>query len=285
MARSSKSPAGRDLADVFVHHARRGKDGPKVLLVHAIGFDHTTWEPILPYLEDRYDLALIDLPGHGASDKPAGADYGPLSLGRRVVAVMDELGWERAALVGNSLGGGVSLATTLAAPERVTALALVNSVGLRPGLPPLGRLAGIPFLPVLSGYAPTLAVRVGLESCRARWGSVSSARCASSRTYLRSPEGRSAFFQALRQLYGPDLEQMARHYSEIRCPTLILHGERDPLIRLRHAEQLSRVIHGAELVRIPGCGHFPQEECPEKVGIPLRRFLDHSLANADIERG
>lgn len=280
MGRSSRPHAGRDLADVFVHHARRGKGENKVVLIHAIGFDHTTWEPILPYLEDRYDLALIDLPGHGLSGKPSDADYGPMSLGRRVLRVLDELGWERAALVGNSLGGGVSLAATLQAPERVTALTLVNSVGLRQGLPPLGRLASIPFLPVLSGFAPSVAVRVGLESCRARWGSVTSARCASSRTYLRSAEGRGAFFRALKQLYGPDLEEMARHYTEIHCPTLILHGDRDPLIRLRHAQQLSQAIHGAKLVRLPGYGHFPQEECPEKVGTPLRRFLDQALTKA-----
>jgi len=280
MARFSHPTLSRDLADVFVHHARRGKDGPKVLLIHAIGFDHTTWELILPYLEDRYDLALIDLPGHGESGKPADADYGPMSLGRRVLAVLDELGWDRAALVGNSLGGGVSLAAVLQAPERVTALTLVNSVGLRPGLPPLGRLAGIPFLPLLSGFAPALAVRLGLESCRARWGSVTAARCDSSRTYLRNPEGRGAFFRALRQLYGSDLEQMARRYPEICCPTLVLHGDRDPLIRMRHAEQLARAIQGAELVRLPGCGHFPQEECPEKVGVPLRRFLDRALVGA-----
>lgn len=278
MARSTRPHAGRDLADVFVHHARRGKGENKVLLIHAIGFDHTTWEPVLHYLDDRYDLALVDLPGHGQSGKPGDGDYGPLSLGRRVLKVLDELGWERAALVGNSLGGGVSLAATLQAPERVTALTLVNSVGLRPGLPQLGRLAGIPFLPLLSGFAPSLAVRVGLESCRAQWGSVSAARCASSRTYLRSPEGRGAFFRALRQLYGPDLEEMAHRYHEIHCPTLIIHGERDPLIRLRHAEQMARAIPDAKLVRLPRCGHFPQEECPEKVGTPLRSFLDKALA-------
>lgn len=277
MARSSKRNLGRDLADVFVHHARRGKNGPKVLLVHAIGFDHTTWELLLPYLEDRYDLALIDLPGHGASDKPSDADYGPMSLGRRVLSVLDELGWERAALVGNSLGGGVSLAAAVQAPQRVAALTLINSVGLRPGLPPLGRLAAIPFLPVLSGIAPSLAVQVGLESCRARWGSVTPARCAASRSYLRNPEGRVAFFRALRHLYSADLEQMARHYREIRCPTLIIHGERDPLIRLRHAEQMADAIPGAELCRVPRCGHFPQEECPADVGVPLRRFLDRVL--------
>lgn len=277
MARSNRPTAGRDLADVFVHHARRGKGGPKLLLVHAIGFDHTTWELVLPYLEDRYDLALIDLPGHGSSDKPADADYGPLSLGRRVIAVLDELGWDRAALIGNSLGGGVSLAVALQAPARVAALALINSVGLRPGLPPLGRLASIPLLPAISGFAPSLAVQLGLESCRARWGSVTPARCAASRTYLRNPEGRGAFFRALRHLYGPDLEQMARNYGEIRCPTLVLHGDRDPLIRMRHAEQMARQIPGADLVRIPGCGHFPQEECPKEVGEPLRKFLDHAL--------
>jgi pimeloyl-ACP methyl ester carboxylesterase len=265
------------LDGVRVYHSMRGADGPRVLLVHAIGFDHRTWNLILPHLEERYRVAVLDLPGHGRSDKPADADYGPWSLGTRVVQLLDELGWNDATLVGNSLGGGVSLAVALQAPERVRALGLLNSVAFRWGLPPVGRLAAVPLVPAIAQYVPVFGVRFGLETCRHRWGSVTPDQCTVSRQYLRTPEGRGAFFRALRHLYGTDLERMAQHYPEIRCPTLVLHGEKDPLIRLSHAERLAKTIPDAEFVRIPRCGHFPQEESAAAVALELRKFLDRTI--------
>ena len=130
-----------------------------------------------------------------------------------------------------------------------------------------------PFAARIGGHAPSLAVRWGLESVRHRWGSVTDERCRACETYLRSADGRHAFFRALRQLYGSDLERMAVDYSAIRCPTIVLHAQRDRLISNRHAERLAAAIPGAQLVRIPRCGHFPQEECPDAVAEPLLRFL------------
>ncbi|HEU4753426.1 MAG TPA: alpha/beta hydrolase, partial [Armatimonadota bacterium] len=240
----------------------------------AIGFDHRSWDLVAPHLADRYQVAALDLPGHGESEKPRFVDYGLWALGARVEKFLDELGWDEAVLVGNSLGGGTALSATLQAPERVRALALVNSVAFRKGLPHLGRLAFMPLAPVIGSLAPSLAVRVGLESVRSRWGSVTSSRCNACQAYMRSPEGREAFFQTLRQLYGPDLDEMAQRYSEVRCPTLVVHGDRDPLIRIGHAERLAHTLPHARLVRLPRLGHFPQEEAPEKVALELRKFLD-----------
>ena len=76
----------------------------------------------------------------------------------------------------------------------------------------------------------------------------------------------------LRQLYGDDLDRMSARYPQIQCPTLVLHGERDWLIHLPHAERLAREIPKAELVRVPRCGHFPGEEAPAFVARELRRF-------------
>jgi pimeloyl-ACP methyl ester carboxylesterase len=90
---------------------------------------------------------------------------------------------------------------------------------------------------------------------------------------MRSADGRHAFFRALRKLYGRDLELMASRYSEIRRPALVIHGQRDRLISNRHAERLAQALPEGRLVRIPRCGHFPQEECPDAVAEPLLRFL------------
>jgi pimeloyl-ACP methyl ester carboxylesterase len=268
----------RGLDDTRVHYVRWGSSGPRVLLVHAIGLDHRTWDLVAPHLADRYQVAALDLPGHGLSEKPLAANYGLWSFGARVAAFLDEIGWEDVILVGNSLGGGTCLSVTLQAPERVRGLALVNSVAFRHGLPHLGRLAFLPFAPIVGALAPPLAVRLGLEAVRSGWGTVTSARLEACRSYLRSPEGRTAFFESLRQLYGTDMDEMAERYREIRCPTVVMHGDRDPLIRYSHGEALARSLPTARLVRLPGLGHFPQEERPELVALELRKFFDRITA-------
>jgi pimeloyl-ACP methyl ester carboxylesterase len=269
----SRPGAAEDLRETRLHYIQWGFTGPRVLLIHAIGFDHRTWEPVVPHLRDEFRVVGVDLPGHGESDKPAAVDYSLPSIGRRVVQFLDELGWEDALLVGNSLGGGTALAATVHAPERVRGLALLNSVAFREGLPPVGRLAFLPLVPLVGGYTPALFTRLGLEAVRGGWGSVTSLRTDACCRHLRDPGGRGAFFRTLRQLYGPELDEMAARYAEIQCPTLVIHGERDPLIHHRHAERLARTIPHAELKRVPRCGHFPQEEQPGVIGPLLRDFL------------
>lgn len=271
------------LLDARLHFGRWGWKGPRVLLVHAIGLDHHSWSLILPYLVDGYQVAAVDLPGHGKSEKPLAVDYDLWSLGARIARFLDELEWEDAILVGNSIGGGVSLSATLQAPRRVRALALVNSVAYRSGLPLIGRLAFAPVAP-LAALAPNIAMRVGLESVRRKWGSVTMDRCSAAGQYFRSVEGRAAFFRTLRQLYGPSLDEMSAHYHEIRCPALVLHGVNDPLIRLGHAARLAHGLPHGELVTLPGCGHFPQEEDPKPTGTALRRFLDRVTKEAKDDR-
>src|SRR5579864_5577091 len=102
-----------------INYRTRGDQGPAVVLLHPIGFDLHTWESVIPYLCDGYRLLALDIPGHGQSDKPRGADYSVPVLAARILAFLDEIGWRRAAFVGNSLGGGIALAAALQAPARV----------------------------------------------------------------------------------------------------------------------------------------------------------------------
>jgi len=271
-------PSGPDLETVRVAWEAHGDHGPPLLLLHSIGLDRRSWEDVVPSLARDFRVVAADLPGHGASDKPPDADYGLWALGRRVGRLLDELGWERAILVGNSLGGGAALSLALQSPGRVRALALLNSVGFPEGLPAVGRLGFLPLVPTATGLAPPPVVRLSLATARRRWRSVTPGRSSRTVAYLRDPEGRGAFFRALRQLYGPDLEAMSLRYGEIRCPTLVVHGERDPLVPARFGRRLADSIPGARLELLPTCGHFPQEECPEEVALLLRRFL------AGIER-
>ncbi|MDI9897427.1 alpha/beta fold hydrolase [Rhodococcus sp. IEGM 1381] len=88
-------------------YSRTGRGAP-MLLIHGIGHRHHMWDPVIPILAEHFDTVSIDLPGFGESE-PLGDAPSPARLADRVELLLDELGWSSAHLVGNSLGGWLSL--------------------------------------------------------------------------------------------------------------------------------------------------------------------------------
>ena len=261
-----------------LHSTRWGERGPRVLLLHAIGLSHQSWEGIAPQLGQSAQVVAVDLPGHGESDKPADADYGLRSLGRRVIQFLDELGWDDCILVGNSLGGGTSLSVALQAPERVRGLALFSSVGFRWGLPLVGRLAFLPVAPAICRFAPPPVTQLGLSVARRPMTFASRDQSARVTQYMRDHRGSRAFFATLQQLYGGDLDEMAEQYGRLPQRVMVAHGRQDLLLPYRHSEALARALPVAQLVPIDRCGHFPQEEQPAEVLKLLRQFVSEIAA-------
>src|SRR3954454_14503886 len=105
--------------------------GPPIVLIHSGVTDRRMWGDHLgPLAAAGYRVVAIDLPGFGDAELPPG-EQAPW---QDVLGAMDELGIERAALVGNSMGGAVALRVALVAPERVSAL--VRVAALPTGLDP-----------------------------------------------------------------------------------------------------------------------------------------------------
>lgn len=110
--------------------------GPKLLALHGWLDNAASFEPLLPELAD-VDLVALDLAGHGASEHRAtGYDYVYADWVHDVIDVLDSLGWERADLLGHSMGATIASTVAAAAPERVRRLALIEGLG------PLGGDAG-----------------------------------------------------------------------------------------------------------------------------------------------
>ncbi|HET6382358.1 MAG TPA: alpha/beta hydrolase [Armatimonadota bacterium] len=267
-------PGGRDLTSAQLHCLRSGETGPRVILIHPIGFDCHTWDLVAPSLQARYQIAALDIPGHGESDWLPEADYRLPSLARRVLQFLDELLWRDAVFVGNSIGGGIALAAALLAPSRVRGLALLNASAFRESLPLLGLLGRLPFIEHVVGLPRERTIALGLRYARAGNAPASGERVRRCTDYLRNPCGRAAFLRTLRQLYGPSLDRLSDRYAAIRCPTLVAHGVEDPLIPLVSAYKLAAAIPGASIHEIPHCGHFPQEETAETVVGILAPFLE-----------
>ena len=110
-----------------VYYEIHGK-GPAVVLAHGAGGHHAIWWQQIPFFRDRYTLVALDFPGFGNSD--SGRDeYDTHEFPECILAVLDAAGIERAALVGQSLGGPPSLSVAARHPGRVAGVILAHSLG------------------------------------------------------------------------------------------------------------------------------------------------------------
>jgi len=255
--------------------------GPPVLLLHGLGGTRASLFETAAALSSRYTVHAPDLPGFGSSCKPAMGAYNARWFAEIMLGLMDELGIGQAHLVGNSMGGRVSIEMALRAPERVRALGLLCPAvaWIRRGFHPIVRLLRpeLGFLPhgfrrsvVASQFwsifhnrdviDPAVAdvivdeFRRIYHSAGARYAFLSSAR----NIYLEAPLGRSGFYPRL---------------STLRPPALFIWGSHDRLIPPAFSRHVARWLPGAEQVTIDACGHVPQVERPQETNRLLMRFF------------
>jgi len=113
-------------------HALRGgdPDGPKVIALHGWLDNAASWIPLLGLLPQPLEMVALDLPGHGRSAHLGpGAEYSPYVAINAVLDAADALGWERFALLGHSMGAGISSLTAAACPQRVRRLVCIEALG------------------------------------------------------------------------------------------------------------------------------------------------------------
>ena len=250
---------GREIAYVV------GGEGPTLLLIHGIGGDWRTWEPVLDGLARQHRVVAVDLPGHGGSAKGPG-DY---SLGSLASALRDlggALGIERATVVGHSLGGGVGMQFAYQFPERCERLVLVSSGGLGPDVGLALRLATLPGSELfLSLTAPAARSVINLAGRAGRALRLRPAYDAEfyARTFanLADPETRAAFLGTLRGVVGATgqlVDARDRLYLAAHMPTLIVWGERDGVLPVDHAHAAHEAMPGSRLQIFKDAGHLPQ---------------------------
>jgi 3-oxoadipate enol-lactonase len=115
------------IKDTKIYYELHGKeDKPVVLFLHGLGSSVQDWEFQLPAFSQDYHVLLIDMRGHGRSDKPK-AQYSMAVFASDVIAVMDSLKIEKVHIVGISMGGMIAFQLAVDYPERISSLCIVNS--------------------------------------------------------------------------------------------------------------------------------------------------------------
>jgi pimeloyl-ACP methyl ester carboxylesterase len=263
-----------------------------LLLIHGMAGRLENWREVIGPLSRAHTVIAPDLPGHGASAGGAG-DY---SLGAHAATLRDlliGLGHERATLVGHSLGGGIAMQFSYQFPEMTERLVLVSSGGLGREVTPVLRAAALPGadLFIAATAAPGGAVGSVLARGLAAVGlqpSADNAELARGYASLADPDRRAAFLATLRAVVGTGGQRVHagdRLYLAEGIPVLILWGERDSLIPVKHGESAHAAIPGSELEIFAGVGHMPQLEVPGRFVAALEQFVaEHESARWDSER-
>lgn len=272
---------------------RQAGEGSVLVLVHGITSTSATWERVMSWLAQRHTVIAPDLMGHGESAKPRG-DYSLGAYASGVRDLMIALGHERATFVGHSLGGGVAMQLAYQFPERCERLVLVGSGGLGTEVSGLLRAATLPgsewVLPLLASTGLLDAGRaVGrmLDRVGLRVGT-DIEEMARGHASLADASARSAFVHTLRAIVDPGGQRVNaadRLYLASEVPSLIVWGERDPIIPLAHAFEAHRLMPGSRLETFPQAGHYPHRDDPVRFVTVLEDFLAATEpAEVDAER-
>lgn len=261
-----------------LHYTVQGQ-GPPALLLHGHASASTMWERVVTgYLQSSYRCFMVDLPGHGRSDKPGVDWYGLQNFTETLFYFCLELNLSNLLLVGHSLGGLLGLNLGLEHPGLVNQLILVapavngHFLAYLDWLLPLEDLTRRPvFASLVRIYQNSLGLAVpGALNTYAHprmifSGSFKHAREAMARC---TPQSLFGGYKTIRQA------DLSHRLAGLKPPTLVIVGARDRVVPPDQGRLVAERASQAFLVNIPGSGHLPLDEQPELFDAAVKRFLN-----------
>jgi pimeloyl-ACP methyl ester carboxylesterase len=272
---SSKIPIPSQAEGIETTYVKQGTGSPPILLLH--GFDSSLLEfrRLMPLLAQHNQTWAVDLLGFGFTERPGGLDVTPASIEAHLYSVWQTLIGRPVVLVGASMGGAAAIAFTLAFPEAVENLVLIDSAGYSKG-PVMGR-----FLTDSLGYwvtehflkKPSVRQKISEKAYFNKiFASSDAQKCAA--LHLDCPNWSKALISFTR---SGGYRSCKSRLSEIQVPTLILWGEGDRILGTKDAGQFRNAIPQSKLVWVPNCGHVPHLETPEFTATSIQGFIDSGV--------
>ncbi len=246
--------------------------GPALLLLHGLGCDHRTWDPVIAQLSRRYTVIAPDLLGHGASGKPR-ADYSLGGFANGMRDLLAILGIDRVTVVGHSFGGGVAMQFAYQFPHLTERLMLVAPGGLGREVNSLLRGLTLPGASAALAVAATPPVFAAMRVIGHGAHAIGLPGTADVPNALGALQGKSdaaerdAFLHVLRGVIdwrGQVVSMTDRAYLTRDMPTCVVWGSEDTVLPVQHAENARELMPGARIEIFRGAGHFPHEQFPER---------------------
>jgi pimeloyl-ACP methyl ester carboxylesterase len=249
-----------DVNGIQLAYERRGQGTPLVLL-HGYPLDHHSWDKVAPLLEDTFDLILPDLRGFGESST-VDSFYAMEDFAADIAGLLDQLGIQRTAMAGHSMGGYVALAFARLFPQRVRGLGLVSSQAAPDSTErkdgrykSAAEVADKGIGSVVEAMTPKFTADRELQE---------SARRSMER---QQP---AAYIGALKAM--AERVDSTALLASLTFPVVIIHGDTDQLIPLDRAREVKAAVPQAYLVEIRGAGHVPILEAARETAEALKHL-------------
>jgi len=229
---------------------------PAIVFIHGAGLDHTCWQLLSRwYAWHGWSALAVDLPAHGRSEGP------PLesidAMCDWVLAVMDAAKVRQATLVGHSMGAVIALETAAKSPDRVAGLALLGVSSAMPVHPML--LTAAKEEPeraydMMTGWCFANAAKIGGNTAPGLW---------------MTGGARALLGRGREHALAADLAACnawttaAQSAAAITVPTLFVLGDSDVMTPARKGQELAKLVRGASVVALTGCGHMMMQERPD----------------------
>ena len=286
MAEKYASDASRfveNAAGLRVHYRDEGNpDGQPIVFVHGTSGSLHNWIPLVDRLGKDYRIITYTQPGHGLTGPHPRDDYSFAGMAEALDLVAGELGVERFALAGHSMGGWVAWRYALAHPDRIDALILIDASGAplpegeKPAAPPLAfRLAQTPagrF--IMQHVTPRRLVEKTALDFVVDPTVMTEADVDRYWELLRYPGNRRA--AALRMIADREPEYADR-ISEISAPALLIWGAEDKQTPVGLAASFDARLPDATVMIYDSVGHMPMEEAPDRTARDIDAFLQKTV--------
>ena len=255
--------------------------GPPIMLLHGLlGFSFS-WRRNLEALSKLGTLYAIDGLCAGYSDHPCPVDCGMTAQADRMLKLMDELGLDSAAVVGNSHGGAIAMMVAALSAERgtprVNRLLLVDPVHPWAEYEWQQRLL-IDCPPALMTFGPLLLRSKLLQNLflRRLYGDTRKVTQDTLEGYTAAlPQaGTLEYGTGVVKTWRNDLSELERLSPKLaNIPAMVVWGTEDHAVKIESAPRLCEVFEDCEFIPFPGSGHMPMEETPELFNALATRFL------------
>jgi pimeloyl-ACP methyl ester carboxylesterase len=281
---------------IFVRTTPSSAPEPEpALYVHGLGGASTNWTDLAAQLAPWLAGEALDLPGFGQSGPSPDDDYSLRAQAQVVIGYLETSGRGPVHLVGNSMGGAISIFVASSRPDLVKTLSLVSPAvptlapSRTPGTDPRMLLLLVPGLGSLlqrklDQLPAEHRVRGTLKLVYGDTSKVLANRIEEAVTELEGRSGLAwggqAFTAALRSIAGNYAQVRSRsmwsRMAKITAPTLLVWGDRDRLVSVRVATRTRDAIPGSRLLVLPGVGHVAMMEDPQTTARAILGLLEDS---------
>lgn len=270
----------------LLRYRKRGNGIKNLIFIHGLGAFTEVWNPLMNALDEKkFSMFSIDLPGHGETKfnktemKDFYSEKGPFI--NAIDLLIEEEKISNPVLVGNSMGGGISMLYSIFRANRISGCVLIDPFGGNTSIGVMYRLMSArPINWYYRRKTPTM------ETILAGWKNSFSASnppewlIQKSLEYYSDRQNWESYFDLVKyavSIFGlrkKNLDKIREQFSKSQIPKIVIWGEKDKVLSISEGQKYFSGVKNANFVVIKDAGHVPMIEFPKIVADRINQFVD-----------